>query len=215
MLSDKLKSWEYYKNKLPLYIQNSYGIDEHFKIILSTLLQLDIVEDDVIKAFNIFDDNYLSYINSLDLSTTKDHSDILDKIGELYGVTRNFDVTYTESGTEKTGSLHLTNSEFLKLIKARLIQNSYSGTYEDSRKFYEMIDLPIYLFQSQNPAEVYVYLDESAQLTDNEKKMFLSNLFTITSMGITYITNISNIVRLFVWDSTIDNRFWDKGRWGV
>ena len=78
-----------------------------------------------------------------------------------------------------------------------------------------MIDLPIYLFQSQNPAEVYVYLDESAQLTDNEKKMFLSNLFTITSMGITYITNISNIVRLLVWDSTIDNRFWDKGRWGV
>lgn len=213
MIINKLKSWNYYKEKIPLYIQNSYGIVEHFKILFDLLVQMDLTEDAVLYGFNILDDGYLTFINNLDDSDTKDSSDILNKIGLLYGVTRTFDVDYIENNEAKTASLHLTNSEFLKLIKARIIQNNYDGSYIQSREFYDKMNLPVYLFQSANSAEVYVYLDTSVPLTENEEKMFLSNLFTIKSMGITYITSITEVVSLLIWDSTSEFRYWDKGRW--
>lgn len=213
MIINKLKSWNYYKEKIPLYIQNSYGIVEHFKILFDLLVQMDLTEDDVLYGFNILDASYLTFINNLDDSDTKDSSDILNKIGLLYGVTRTFDVDYIENNETKTASLHLTNSEFLKLIKARIIQNNYDGSYIQSREFYDKMNLPVYLFQSANSAEVYVYLDTSVPLTENEKKMFLANLFTIKSMGITYITSITEVVSLLIWDSTSEFRYWDKGRW--
>ena len=164
-------------------------------------------------VWNILDASYLTFINNLDDSDTKDSSDILNKIGLLYGVTRTFDVDYIENNETKTASLHLTNSEFLKLIKARIIQNNYDGSYIQSREFYDKMNLPVYLFQSANSAEVYVYLDTSVPLTENEEKMFLANLFTIKSMGITYITSITEVVSLLIWDSTSEFRYWDKGRW--
>ena len=213
MIINKLKSWNYYKEKIPLYIQNSYGIVEHFKILFDLLVQMDLTEDDVLYGFNILDASYLTFINNLDDSDTKDSSDILNKIGLLYGVTRTFDVDYIENNETKTASLHLTNSEFLKLIKARIIQNNYAGSYIQSREFYDKMNLPVYLFQSANSAEVYVYLDASVPLTENEEKMFLANLFTIKSMGITYITSITEVVSLLIWDSTSEFRCWDKGRW--
>lgn len=213
MIINKLKSWNYYKEKIPLYIQNSYGIVEHFKILFDLLVQMDLTEDDVLYGFNILDAGYLTFINNLDNSDTKDSSDILNKIGLLYGITRTFDVDYIENNETKTASLHLTNSEFLKLIKARIIQNNYNGSYIQSREFYDKMNLPVYLFQSANSAEVYVYLDTSVSLTENEEKMFLANLFTIKSMGITYITSIIEVVSLLIWDSTSEFRYWDKGRW--
>lgn len=213
MIINKLKSWNYYKEKIPLYIQNSYGIVEHFKILFDLLVQMDLTEDDVLYGFNILDASYLTFINNLDDSDTKDRSDILNKIGLLYGVTRTFDVDYIENNETKTASLHLTNSEFLKLIKARIIQNNYDGSYIQSREFYDKMNLPVYLFQSANSAEVYVYLNTSVPLTENEEKMFLANLFTIKSMGITYITSITEVVSLLIWDSTSEFRYWDKGRW--
>lgn len=213
MIINKLKSWDYYKEKIPLYIQNSYGIVEHFKILFDLLIQMDLTEDDVLYGFNILDDSYLTFINNLDDSDTKDSSDILNKIGLLYGVTRTFDVDYIENNEAKTASLHLTNSEFLKLIKARIIQNNYDGSYIQSREFYDKMNLPIYLFQSAKSAEVYVYLNTLVPLTENEEKMFLANLFTIKSMGITYITSITEVVSLLIWDSTSEFRYWDKGRW--
>lgn len=213
MIINKLKSWNYYKEKIPLYIQNSYGIVEHFKILFDLLVQMDLTEDDVLYGFNILDASYLTFINNLDDSDTKDSSDILNKIGLLYGVTRTFDVDYIENNETKTASLHLTNSEFLKLIKARIIQNNYDGSYIQSREFYDKMNLPVYLFQSANSAEVYVYLNTSVPLTENEEKMFLANLFTIKSMGITYITSITEVVSLLIWDSTSEFRYWDKGRW--
>ena len=53
----------------------------------------------------------------------------------------------------------------------------------------------------------------SLTLTENEEKMFLANLFTIKSIGITYITSITEVVSLLTWDSTSEFRYWDKGRW--
>ena len=212
MIIDKLKFWEYYKRKIPIYLLNSYGFEEHFKMLFDLLVQLDSTEDSVMKAFDILNETYLDYINNLP-DATESTSDILEKIAELFGVSRNFDIDYIEDGTDKKASLSLTNSELLKLIKARIIQNNYQGTYEESREFYTNMNLPVYLFQSGNPAEVYVLLDNSAQLTDNEQKMFLSNLFTIKSMGITYHTYITDVLSVMIWDTDSSTRYWDTGRW--
>lgn len=212
MIKDKLKVWEYYKHKIPIYLQNSYGFVEHFKMLFDLLLQLDSTEDNLMKAFDVLNKNYLDYINSLPGETGSD-SDILEKIAELFGVSRNFDVEYTENSTKKSASLTLNNSELIKLIKARIIQNNFNGTYEESRNFYNNINLPVYLFQSGNNNEVYVLLDNSIKLTDNEQKMFLANLFTIESMGIVYHTSITDIAHIFCWDMNNQNTYWDVGKW--
>lgn len=201
MITGTLKEWNYYLNKLPLYLQNSYGFDEHFKILFDLLVRVDSLEDDILNQFNILSSTYVA----------KD--DILDKIAELFGVRRTFDVTYKEDNVTKQAALTLTNSELLKLIKAQIINNNYDGTYETSNQFYRTMNLPVYLLQSGNPGEVYVMLDNSVQLTENEQIMFLANLFTIKSMGIVYNTSIVEISSVMIWDSNDSNRYWDEGRW--
>ena len=41
MLIDKLKDWQYYYKKLPLYMRNSYGIQEHFRMIFDFMIKND------------------------------------------------------------------------------------------------------------------------------------------------------------------------------
>lgn len=66
ILNDKLKSFGYYKNKLPLYLRNSNGFIEHFKIWYDLLTNDDmgVIEyaDTLLYALNIFDDKYLEFI---------------------------------------------------------------------------------------------------------------------------------------------------------
>ena len=57
---DKIKSYEWYYNKLPLYLKNSYGFSEHFKIWYELLISGDKngivnVGDTLLYLFNIFD----------------------------------------------------------------------------------------------------------------------------------------------------------------
>lgn len=210
MLINKLRQWEYYYHKIPLYVRNSYGIVEHFKIMYDLMIHLDNTGDTLVKGLDVFNNNYFTNINC----KPDDYScDILEKVASLYGITRDFDVTYKENDVDVKRSLHLTNSELLKLVKARIIQNNYSGSYADSRILYENINLPIYLCQSANDAEVLVILDSSYGITTNERYMFLANLFTIQSMGITYLTSINEVKTLLLWDTTNELKYWDKGRW--
>ena len=53
MLPEKLKSWDYYKEKLPLYVRNSYGIKEQFYILYGLMIELDKVETEVCDCFNL------------------------------------------------------------------------------------------------------------------------------------------------------------------
>lgn len=206
MLIDKLKKFEYYKNLIPLYLQNSYGFLEQFETVFEILLECDKTVDEVLSCFNVLMTNYF-VTNNIDENSYE--CDILDKIGELYGVRRAFNIT-NEDGTH---NLYLNNSEFLKLIKARIIQNHYDGTYENSRKVYDMMELPVYIVNDSSTASALVIIDESTQLTDNEKIMFTSGLFTLKSMGITYSHEIIKTESLFIFDTTDSNRYWDKGVW--
>ena len=66
IISNKLQSFGYYVNKLPLYLQNSYGFIEHFRIWYETLTSgVVYTADEILNLLNIFDKNYLKYIDSL------------------------------------------------------------------------------------------------------------------------------------------------------
>lgn len=219
MLIDKLRAWEYYYKKLPLYMRNSYGIKEHFEIVWNVMMQLEWTQEDVLDVMNLLQDDYVSKViakyddvNSYDFS-------FLDVIGSLYGVNRSLNVNYIDNYTGETihKKLYLTNKEFYMLIKARIVQNNYDGTFEQARQYYENIGLPMYMFTGTNPAECYLYLGFNDNITDNVKDLFMANLLTLKSVGITYIRYQIDISKMAIWagkdDTPNDNNSWDVSVW--
>lgn len=212
MIIDKLKQWKYYQQKLPLFLQNSYGVLDHFYIIFEILLQSDNVSEDILKGFDIFADDYSDYI--LKMSDNEYKLDILDKIGEIYGVSRYFNVRYVENNNIVIKALKLTNTELHKLILTKVIQTTYDGSYSNARELYEKINLPIYMLKNENDASVQLILDlgkynESENILD----MFKANLFTLKSIGINYSTLMADISSLAEYDSNESKHYWDKGLW--
>ena len=68
ILPDKFKSFEYYVNKLPLYLRNSYGFIEHYRIWYDLMIGenengLINVSDTILYLMDIFDDDYDDNIN--------------------------------------------------------------------------------------------------------------------------------------------------------
>lgn len=218
MLIDKLKDWQYYYKKLPLYMRNSYGIQDHFKMIFDFMITLEDIEENVCEAFDILQDNYIDIIAKYDSIDGYDF-EVLDILGAIYGVNRSLNVTYENTVHSIVNkALYLTNKEFYMLIKARIIQNNYDGTYEQARNYYDNIGLPIYMFSSSNPAECYLYLGSNENTSDNLRSLFLANLLTLKSVGITYIRHEIDIAKMGIWADATDtpnsNNSWDVSVWG-
>lgn len=218
MILEKLKTWEYYQNKIPLFLKNSYGFEEHFKIFFDILKNCDEISDEVLSGFDLFNENYeKNYIEKYEKLNNEDtySLDILDKIGKIYGINRYFDVKYIdENGQETTKELKLTNKELYKLILSKIILLNYDGTYSMARELYDKIGLPIYMF-TENSANVKLILDTGNQttITQNIKDLFNANMFTLKSLGITYTIFEADISKLAIYDSTDENLAWDKGIW--
>lgn len=222
IVPDKLKQFEYYKQKLPLYLQNSYGFIEHFRIWYDMYVGtgeyagIINVSDVLLNLLNIFDANYLEYINNMPESNSGTQSDILDKIGNLFGVKRQFSCTYFDNYNYITDELILNNEEFLILIKGQIIKNYCEGTYEQIEQYYNSTGLKICITTSElSNAESHTYLitTDDSDYSDNIKKMFLAGMLRIESMGIKYIDIYSNFSGLLRWDSGIPNEVWDAGVW--
>lgn len=204
---EKLRTWSYYLDKLPLYLKADDNFVEHFRIVFDLLVRLDDVENQLLECFNIMSIDYLDFLNNLILDN--EEADILDKIAALYGVTRNFDIDV--NGTTK--SLTLNNYELLLLIKARIIQYNYDGTYGMSKQFYENVNLPIVLYNAGTPgyAKLFFDISKAEVLSDNILDMFNAGLLTIQSIGIEYTTYAVDSTYMFVWDSQDQDRSWDNG----
>lgn len=226
---DKIKSYEWYYNKLPLYLKNSYGFSEHFRIWYELLISGDKngivnVGDTLLYLFNIFDKNFLQTIGNLpDSGATEGNygtvSDFLDKLGYLFGVIRNFSVTYKNDNDEDvTEDLSLNNEDFLLLIKAQIIKNYCEGTYEQIKGYYNSAGLDVFLITTEDGASAHVYLaapPHSSKYSLNVEKMFKSGLMRIESMGITYTEGVRVLVSFLTWDSTKTKEYWDTGVWSA
>ena len=101
MLIDKLKQWEYYYKKLPLYMRNSYGIKEHFQIIWNVMMQLEDVQALTLDAFNLLQDNYVNNIIAKYDDVNGYDFKFLDTIGSIYGVNRSLNVSFHNDKNEE------------------------------------------------------------------------------------------------------------------
>lgn len=225
ILPKKLQSFEYYVNKLPLFLQNSYGFIEHFKIWYDITYNSDNkgvvnISDLLLYLLNIFDSDYLTTINNMEDSNGGTSSDILDKIGLLFGVRRKFSVTYVnaQSQTVKT-ELSLNNEEFLILIKCQIIKNYCDGSEIQIQQYYESAGLNVYVLTSEvESATCYIHLAgvlDNPTYSENIKVMFMSGILRIESMGITYKNIFNELTGFLIWDSSDSDEYWDVGVWTI
>lgn len=219
MLIDKLKQWEYYYKKLPLYMRNSYGIKEHFQIIWNVMMQLENVQVLTLDTFNLLQNDYVNNVIATYDDVDGYDFKFLDIIGSIYGVNRSLNVSFLDDKNEEVNkALYLTNKEFYMLIKARIVQNNYDGSYEQAQSYYSNIGLPLYMLSSSNAAECLLYLGTNDNTSDNIRALFMANLLTLKSVGITYIRHEIDIDKLGVWangdDALTSNNTWDLSVWG-
>lgn len=219
MLIDKLKQWEYYYKKLPLYMRNSYGIKEHFQIIWNVMMQLENVQALTLDAFNLLQNDYVNNVITKYDDVDGYDFKFLDIIGSIYGVNRSLNASFRNDKNEEVNkALYLTNKEFYMLIKARIIQNNYDGSYEQAQSYYDNIGLPLYMLSSSNAAECLLYLGTNDNTSDNIRALFMANLLTLKSVGITYIRHEIDIDKLGIWAEAdaapTSNNTWDLSVWG-
>lgn len=216
MLINKLKDWNYYYNKLPLYVRNSYGIDEHFKILYEFLITLDTDEEDICSCFNLLQKNYETNIISKYADLDGYDFTFLDMIGSIYGINRAINVSYIDANNNTVNKqILLTNKEFYTYIKTRIIQNNYDGSYIQAIKYYNSIGLNVQMFfDSTEPAKCNIYLDKSlSAASENIQSLFLAGLLTLRSVGITYNEKITSFNNIGIWNGSDNHGLWDVATW--
>lgn len=215
LLPEKLMDFKYYRQKLPLYLQNSEGFVEHFKIWYDLLVGQQDEKTGVVGSL----ESVLSKINIFSDDFVNDSSDMLDKLGALFGVSRRLVVTYQNNGTSTTEELNLDNDDFLYLIKAQIIRNYSDGTYAQANEYYNNAKLFVLTKNDDTPGRVRIYLndisDSSYSYSDNVKKMFLSGLLNIKHLGIQYLYSIQNLRQILIWDNADSEITWDGGQWAI
>lgn len=220
MIIEKLKNFTYYYNKLPMYLRNSETFPEHFRIWVEIIQGMDNYADDMLGLVEVFDLNYLTkYGNICD--------DFLDKLGALYGVSREFSVKYEEEveqgGTtqvvEVTKYLSLSQNEYIILLKTQIIKNFFDGTYEQIYEFYKKSNLPIvYITLNEGECNVILWKNILKSINSNSENiidMFKSGLLTIESIGVSYKYLTLDGSEGLTWgniEGTIGTQ-WDVGVW--
>lgn len=224
MIDKELLDFQYYYNKLPLYLKNSYGFEEHFKIWFDLLSSVDSTEDNIMRFFDIFNKDYLNYIDELEGKG----SDILDKIGKIFNIKRNLSVPYLDGAEKVTKFISLNNKDFLTFIRATIIKNYCDGSFEQVNNFYSNINLPIIYIGTNNPATVNIVMLKTQgedAVSEEVQTLFKGGLLNIKSMGIIYSNyTIVDFDSLALWDSVQktytnayvnNNKGWDGGQWGI
>ncbi len=219
ILPEQLKSFDYYKDKLPMYLQNSYGFIEHYRIWYDMLMGKPGTINGIVPSvdmllymLDIFDSSYFGELGKLgDLNTQY----MLDNIGALFGVKRNMSIAYHYEGKLVPETLALSNEEFIQLIKARVIRNYCEGTYEQINQYYKSAGLEIVNTTNRGgdtaTSGLYLIKHSNQGTLTNLEKLFLAEELHIASMGIQYFLESITIEEDFLWD-TIDHN-WDQRRW--
>lgn len=227
MLSDKLKEWYYYKKLLPLYIQNSYGMNDNIQTYYQFLKDLDDLEDGICGSFGLLSIDIKKCKQGDPSELLKINKDVLDMIASMFGLSRYLSFTYQENGqpvfydTVVDGGLN--DIQFVRYLQIKILNELYRGSFKSLRDSYEKnteafnFNIPIYLTQGSNPATCTAYLIQTGDLDfdfdELEQKMFKGGVYTPVSMGISYSYQIvdSNIG---IWDHTGNKGKWDIATWG-
>ena len=91
LINELLRTWNYYYEKFPLYLQNSYGFTNQFYSLFELLCQIELNGANLLDSFALFDiDKYKKFMNQY--SDNEYKFDILDNIAKIYGINRSFDL---------------------------------------------------------------------------------------------------------------------------
>lgn len=217
ILPDKFASFDYYRKRLPHYLQMDEKFLTHFRIWYDLLVgerSYDVTilgaipsADAILFALNIFDPNYISWLYSLEAPVPM--ADLLDQIGEIYDLHRTMIVVDDGDAEEIT----LNDEEFLQLIKTQIIRNNFEGTNEQIAEFYKECGLQmIYLNQLPGNCDIRFVISPSAS-NKNMRLLFLNGWITIESVGIAYTRAIYNTANLLLWDGQAAANKWGTGIW--
>jgi hypothetical protein len=188
--------------------------DDEQGIALNEFKGVSPTSDLLLHLLNIYDNDFLNTISQLK-DYDDDNCDLLDMIGNLFGLRRTFSFEYYETATSTTktaATVSLTDKEFLTLIKAQIIRNYCNGTYEQVMQYYTDAGLQILpVYNDTYDASVDAYLNKSEDVTPNIDKLFRGGYLTVEHLGIrcTYtITEMRNILVLADGNGQGGNSFW-------
>lgn len=225
ILPDTLKSFDYYLHKVPMFLRRSESFMEHFKIWFDLLnggqteySGIIPTADCLLYLMNIFDDSYLSFVNSLEDNDSGAVSDILDKFAALFGVSRIFSVTYKNDDDEIVKEqLELNNKDLLTLIKAQIVKNYCNGSAAQIEEFYDAVGLKVFVVTTTSNATAFLQLVDirgSIEYSDNVKKMFKAGMLRIDSLGISYDDSTAELTGFLEWDAPpASAQGWGRGLW--
>ena len=199
MLPSELLDFQYYYNKLPLYLQQSEGFKEHFRYWIELLNGIDSIGDKYKEMSNIFDSDYLTKYPYC--------SDFLNKLGLLYGVSRVMKI----DGTDVT----LSDKMLLLLIRLQVVKNYFNGTNEQLTDFYKNIaKLPImYLTYGHMFVKIcFAYDQLETPAFDNYTSTEVSQIRWLLSQGYLYICSLG-VLYDYEEVSLADIGFWDNTTW--
>lgn len=223
-----LREFRYYERKLPLYLRNDEGFVSHFKlwyellmgegdddmnVAISEFNGVSPTSDLLLHLLNIYDPTFLD--NIAQLKDYNDNSNLLDILGNLFGLRRTFSFDYYETATSQTKThttVSLNDREFLTLIKAQIIRNYCDGTYEQVMQYYIDANLQILpVYNDVYNASVDAYLNESDAVTENINKLFRGGFLTVEHLGIRYTYTVAAMLNILVWASeggSLGNAVW-------
>lgn len=234
MIDERLRQWSYYYDKLTLALKSSYGIDLQEKMWYDLLIKLDNMNDLLFKVLDVRnilqDENVVSPIdttsnlqvllgqvdewNNIDISDfyVDDYTNIfLDYLGNIIGLNRTFSITDTTG----THYIKLTNQQYIRCIKTKIIQNNYDGSREMCNELYSSIGLDIVQYNTVNSGVVMLYWNASQLYSNgvdstngynsgfdsNDEILFKNGFYTLTSMGLSYEQTIIAFNKLGIWDN--------------
>ena len=209
MIRKDLLEFQYYLNRLSMFMKESYGMQEQFEIFYQQLLQVN--------------NQFVYLFDQLDIFNTQDKelldtwvSKLIDKIGAIFGCYRKFTIIINEKYEE----LNLDDYDFIIYIKCQIIKQNFKGTREELSYIYSTFDdgkvtkglldlVMVYvLYQTQvplllNSVQCNIYWSNYSQYSDNLRKLFLAGYLTIESMGILYNRITQNIDGLGIFASIV------------
>ena len=221
LIPEELQTFNYYRYHIPLFLRNSYGYIEHFRIWYELLMGeggFVPAYDHILNMLDIFAEDYLERLAEIDPLGTE--CDILDKLAMLFEVDRNIHVEYTDNGTDYSEDLTLTNDELLILIKGQIIKNYCQGTRDQINWYYENAGLNILsvaVTLTDTPTCHLILIDDPDNpYSSNIRKMFLAGLLNVEQLGVRYEYEIVSIsANTLIWDSNDANELWDVGAWWI
>lgn len=217
MIRQDLLEFQYYLNRLSIFMKESYGMQEQFEIFYQQLKQVN--------------DNFDYMFNQLDVFNTEGRelpdewiSELIDKIGLIFNCYRKFTIVLSDGSYEE---IELDDYDFITYIKCQIVKQNFKGSREELANIYTTYEdgqitsnglikdlIFVYvLYQTFTPTlllnsiQCNIYWSNYSQFSENLQKLFDGGYLTIESMGILYNRIMQNIdgLGIFAKVLTINN----------